>query len=443
MSSGRPAARVAAPGLSYRLGWCAPSYGTPEAESLQKGIMARIVMKFGGTSVADLDRIRTVAARVRREVEAGHEVAVVVSAMSGTTNQLVGWCQSLSPLHDAREYDAVVATGEQITAGLLTIALQTLGIEARSWAGWQIPIRTDGAHGKARIETIDGAELIHRMGLGQVAVVTGFQGLGPDHRITTLGRGGSDTSAVALAAALRADRCDIYTDVDGIYTSDPRIVTRARKLNRISYEEMLELASVGAKVLQTRSVELAMKEKVRVQVLSSFQDAPGTLVVDEDEIVEKELVSGIAYSRDEAKLTVRRVPDRPGVAAAVFGALTAENVNVDMIVQNISEDGMTDMTFTVGRSDLPRAQQALAAARPQIGYADLLADTNVAKVSVVGVGMRSHAGIASTMFRALADKGINIQVISTSEIKVSILIAADYTELAVRSLHTAYGLDAS
>jgi aspartate kinase len=405
--------------------------------------MARIVMKFGGTSVADLDRIRNVATRIRREVEAGHEVAVVVSAMSGTTNQLVGWCQSLSPLHDAREYDVVVATGEQVTAGLLAIALQTLGIEARSWAGWQIPIRTDGAHGKARIESIDGSELVHRMGLGQVAVVTGFQGLGPDHRITTLGRGGSDTSAVALAAALRADRCDIYTDVDGIYTTDPRIVARARKLGRISYEEMLELASVGAKVLQTRSVELAMKEKVRVQVLSSFQDVPGTLVVDEDEIVEKELVSGIAYSRDEAKLTVRRVPDRPGVAATVFGALTAENVNVDMIVQNISEDGMTDMTFTVGRSDLPRAQQALASAKPQIGYADLLADTNVAKISVVGVGMRSHAGIASTMFRALADKGINIQVISTSEIKVSILIAADYTELAVRSLHTAYGLDAS
>jgi aspartate kinase len=405
--------------------------------------MARIVMKFGGTSVADLDRIRNVANRIRREVEAGHEVAVVVSAMSGTTNQLVGWCQSLSPLHDAREYDAVVATGEQITAGLLAIALQTLGIEARSWAGWQIPIRTDGAHGKARIEAIDGAALVHRMGLGQVAVVTGFQGLGPDHRITTLGRGGSDTSAVALAAALRADRCDIYTDVDGVYTTDPRIVARARKLDRISYEEMLELASVGAKVLQTRSVELAMKEKVRVQVLSSFQDVPGTLVVDEDEIVEKELVSGIAYSRDEAKLTVRRVPDRPGVAATVFGALTAENVNVDMIVQNISEDGMTDMTFTVGRSDLPRAQQALAAAKEQIGYADLLADTNVAKISVVGVGMRSHAGIASTMFRALADKGINIQVISTSEIKVSILIAADYTELAVRSLHTAYGLDAA
>jgi aspartate kinase len=405
--------------------------------------MARIVMKFGGTSVADLDRIRNVAARVGREAEAGHEVAVVVSAMAGTTNQLVGWCQSLSPLHDAREYDTVVATGEQITAGLLAMALQTLGIEARSWAGWQIPIRTDGAHGKARIETIEGAELVHRMGLGQVAVVTGFQGLGPDHRITTLGRGGSDTSAVALAAALRADRCDIYTDVDGVYTTDPRIVARARKLDRISYEEMLELASVGAKVLQTRSVELAMKEKVRLQVLSSFQDVPGTLVVDEDEIVEKELVSGIAYSRDEAKLTVRRVPDRPGVAATVFGALAAENVNVDMIVQNISEDGMTDMTFTIGRSDLPRAQQSLAAAKQQIGYADLLTDTNVAKISVVGVGMRSHAGIASTMFRALADKGINIQVISTSEIKVSILIAADYTELAVRSLHTAYGLDAS
>ena len=405
--------------------------------------MARIVMKFGGTSVADLDRIRNVADRVRREVEAGHEVAVVVSAMSGTTNQLVGWCQSLSPLHDAREYDAVVATGEQITAGLLAIALQNLGIEARSWAGWQIPIRTDGAHGKARIETIEGADLVHRMGLGQVAVVTGFQGLGPDHRITTLGRGGSDTSAVALAAALRADRCDIYTDVDGVYTTDPRIVSRARKLDRISYEEMLELASVGAKVLQTRSVELAMKEKVRVQVLSSFQDLPGTLVVDEDEIVEKELVSGIAYSRDEAKLTVRRVPDRPGVAAAVFGVLASENVNVDMIVQNISEDGMTDMTFTVGRTDLPRAQAALASAQQEIGYLELLADTNVAKISVVGVGMRSHAGMASTMFRALAEKGINIQVISTSEIKVSILIAADYTELAVRSLHTAYGLDAS
>ena len=400
-------------------------------------------MKFGGTSVADLDRIRNVAERVRREVEAGHEVAVVVSAMSGTTNQLVGWCQSLSPLHDAREYDMVVSTGEQITAGLVAIALQNLGVEARSWAGWQVPILTDGAHGKARIERIEGSELVRRMGLGQVAVVTGFQGIGPDNRITTLGRGGSDTSAVALAAALKADRCDIYTDVDGVYTTDPRIVPRARKLERISFEEMLELASVGAKVLQTRSVELAMKERVRVQVLSSFKDLPGTLVVDEDEIVEKEIVSGIAYSRDEAKLTVRRVPDRPGVAAAVFTTLAAENVNVDMIVQNISEDGMTDMTFTVGQTDLARAQVALAAAQPEIGYAELLADTNVAKISVVGVGMRSHAGIASTMFKALAEKGINIQVISTSEIKVSILIAADYTELAVRSLHTAYGLDAA
>ena len=405
--------------------------------------MARIVMKFGGTSVADLDRIRNVADRVRREVEAGNEVAVVVSAMSGTTNQLVGWCQSLSPLHDAREYDTVVSTGEQITAGLVAIALQNLGIEARSWAGWQVPIHTDGAHGKARIERIEGGELVRRMGLGQVAVVTGFQGIGPDNRITTLGRGGSDTSAVALAAALKADRCDIYTDVDGIYTTDPRMVPKARKLERISFEEMLELASVGAKVLQTRSVELAMKERVRVQVLSSFQDLPGTLVVDEDEIVEKEIVSGIAYSRDDAKLTVRRVPDRPGVAAAVFTTLAAEHVNVDMIVQNISEEGMTDMTFTVGKTDLARAQAALAEKQSDIGYAELLADTNVAKISVVGVGMRSHAGIASTMFKALAEKGINIQVISTSEIKVSILIASDYTELAVRSLHTAYGLDAA
>jgi aspartate kinase len=405
--------------------------------------MARIVMKFGGTSVADLDRIRNVARRVQREVEAGHQVAVVVSAMSGTTNQLVSWCQSLSPLHDAREYDVVVATGEQITTGLLAIALQDLGVEARSWAGWQVPIQTDGAHGKARIASIEGAELIRRMGLGQVAVVAGFQGLGPDHRITTLGRGGSDTSAVALAAALGADRCDIYTDVDGVYTTDPRIVAKARKLSRISYEEMLELASVGAKVLQTRSVELAMKEKVRVQVLSSFEDLPGTLVVDEEEIVEKEVVTGIAYSRDEAKLTVRRVPDRPGIAAAVFGALASANVNVDMIVQNVAEDGTTDMTFTVGRSDLPRAQEALSHARQEIGYWEILADTNVAKISVVGIGMRSHAGIASRMFKTLAEKGINIQVISTSEIKVSILIAADYTELAVRSLHTAYDLDAA
>ena len=413
--------------------------------------MARIVMKFGGTSVADLARIRDVATRVKREADAGHQVAVVVSAMAGVTNRLVGWCQELSPLHDAREYDAVVATGEQVTAGLLAIALQDIGVEARSWQGWQIPIETDTAHGKARIQGIAGAELIRRMETGQVAVVAGFQGIAPDHRVTTLGRGGSDTSAVALAAALKADRCDIYTDVDGVYTTDPRIVPRARKLAHISYEEMLELASVGAKVLQTRSVELAMNEQVRVRVLSSFKDpsAPGsnddnegTLVVDEDEIVEKQTVSGIAYSRDDAKLTVRRVPDRPGIAATIFGELAAQNVNVDMIVQNLAADGTTDMTFTVGKSDLARARAALDGIKPQIGYAEVLTDPNVAKLSVVGVGMRSHAGIASTMFRALADKAINIQVISTSEIKVSVLIAAEYTELAVRALHTAYGLDA-
>jgi aspartate kinase len=404
--------------------------------------MARIVMKFGGTSVADLDRIRDVAARVKREVEAGNEMAVVVSAMAGVTNQLVGWCQALSPLHDAREYDAVVATGEQVTTGLLALALHQLGVEARSWQGWQIPVRTDNAHGQARIGAIEAAELIRRMQAGQVAVVAGFQGIAPTGRITTLGRGGSDTSAVALAAALGADRCDIYTDVDGVYTTDPRIVPKARKLPRISYEEMLELASVGAKVLQTRSVELAMNERVRIRVLSSFQDLPGTLVVDEDEIVEKETVSGIAYSRDEAKITVRRVPDRPGIAAAIFGTLADHAVNVDMIVQNVSDDATTDMTFTVGIADLPRARAALDAARAQVGYADILTDPDVAKISVVGIGMRSHAGVANTMFRTLADKAINIQVISTSEIKVSVLIAAEYTELAVRALHTAYGLDA-
>ncbi len=407
--------------------------------------MSRIVMKFGGTSVADLDRIRNVAQRVKREVDNGHQVAVVVSAMSGVTNQLVKWCTELSPLHDAREYDAVVATGEQVTSGLLAICLQENGVDARSWQGWQIPIRTDTAHGKARIQSIEGGELIRRMGTGQVAVVAGFQGIAPDNRVTTLGRGGSDTSAVALAAALKADRCDIYTDVDGVYTTDPRIVPRARKLAKIAYEEMLELASVGAKVLQTRSVELAMNEHVRVRVLSSFKDADdseGTLVVDEDEIVEKEIVAGIAYSRDEAKITVRRVPDRPGIAAAIFGALAEENANVDMIVQNISADGTTDMTFTVGKSDLPRARAALAGIKTQINFAELLEDPDVAKISVVGVGMRSHAGVANTMFSALADKAINIQVISTSEIKVSVLIAAEYTELAVRALHTAYGLDA-
>jgi len=404
--------------------------------------MSRIVMKFGGTSVADLDRIRNVAARVKTEIDAGHQVAVVVSAMAGVTNQLVNWCSSLSPLHDAREYDAVVATGEQVTAGLLAIALQNLGLEARSWQGWQIAIDTDGQHGRARILGIEGEELIERLKLGQTPVIAGFQGIGPDNRITTLGRGGSDTSAVALAAALEADRCDIYTDVDGVYTTDPRIVPRAKKLAKITYEEMLELASVGAKVLQTRSVELAMKEKVRVQVLSSFTNAPGTLVVDEDEILEQEIVAGIAYSRDEAKITVRKVPDKPGIAAAIFVPLAEAGINVDMIVQNVAEDGTTDMTFTVGKTDLAHARAALETAREKIGYAEISSDADVAKLSVVGVGMRSHAGVAGTMFKTLADRGINIQVISTSEIKVSVLIAAEYTELAVRALHTAYGLDA-
>jgi aspartate kinase len=403
--------------------------------------MARIVMKFGGTSVADLDRIRNVAARVKREVEAGHEVAVVVSAMAGVTNQLVKWCQELSPLHDAREYDTVVATGEQVTIGLTAIALQTAGVDARSWQGWQVPVRTDGAHGKARVEAIEGAELIRRMQAGQVPVVAGFQGIGPDNRVTTLGRGGSDLSAVALAAAVKADRCDIFTDVDGVYTTDPRIVPRAKKLERIAYEEMLELASVGAKVLQTRSVELAMKQRVRVQVLSSFEDRPGSLVVDEEELVEQPLVTGVAYSRDEAKVTLRRVPDRPGVAAQVFGPLARANVNVDMIVQNLGADGTTDMTFTVGKADLPRARQVLDEARGAIGWEAVLADPDVAKISIVGIGMRSHAGVAATMFRTLAEKGINIQVISTSEIKTSVLVSADYTELAVRALHSAYGLD--
>jgi aspartate kinase len=406
--------------------------------------MARIVQKFGGTSVRDIDRIRNVAKRVKREVDAGHEVAVVVSAMAGVTNQLVDWVGETSRLHDAREYDVVVASGEQVTSGLLALALQDLGINARSWLSWQLPVRTDGVHGKARIEEIETAEIERRFKDGQVAVVAGFQGFGPDNRITTLGRGGGDTSAVALAAALRADRCDIFTDVDGVYTTDPRIVAKARKLDRITYEEMLEMASQGAKVLQTRSVEIAMNHGVRVQVLSSFSDAPGTLVVDEEEIVEKQVVSGIAYNRDEAKITLLRVADRPGVAAAIFGPLADHAVNVDMIVQNVSEDGKaTDLTFTLAKSDLARAVKVLEEARPQLGYAELKPDSNVVKISVIGVGMRSHAGVAKKMFQTLADKGINIQVISTSEIKVSVLVAEEYTELALRALHTAYGLDAA
>lgn len=405
--------------------------------------MARIVMKFGGTSVGDIERIRNVARRVKREVDAGHEIAVVVSAMSGTTNQLVKWCSDVSRLYDAREYDVVVASGEQVTVGLLAMALQDIGINARSWLGWQIPFGTDGIHGKARIGRIETAEMERRFAQGQVAVVAGFQGIGPDARITTLGRGGSDTSAVALAAALRADRCDIYTDVDGVYTTDPRIVKQARKIDRITYEEMLELASQGAKVLQTRSVAMAMQHGVRVQVLSSFVDVPGTLVVDEDEIVEQQVVTGIAYSPDEAKITLVGVPDRPGVAGAIFGSLADAAVNVDMIVQNVSQDGQTtDLTFTVGQADLDRASDVLEKLRSDLAYAELVSDPNVCKISVVGVGMRSQPGVAKTMFQTLAEKGINIQVISTSEIKVSVLIGADYTELAVRALHTAYGLDA-
>jgi len=405
--------------------------------------MARIVMKFGGTSVADLERIRNVAQRVKNEVDAGNEVAVVVSAMSQVTNQLVGYCEEASPMYDAREYDVVVSSGEQVTSGLLAIVLQSMGVPARSWQGWQIPIRTDSVHAKARIADIGTDEISTRMKKGEVVVVPGFQGVGTDNRVTTLGRGGSDTSAVALAAACGADRCDIYTDVDGIYTTDPRIVSRARKLDKITYEEMLELASLGAKVLQTRSVEMAMKHDVRLQVLSSFEDKPGTFVCNEDEIVEKELVSGIAYSRDEAKVTLIGVPDHPGISAGIFGPLADTSINVDMIVQNVSEDGQTtNMTFTVPRGDLKRAIKLLESKKESIVYERMIFDSDVVKISVVGVGMRTHAGVAATMFEALAEKGINIQVITTSEIKVSVLIAEEYLELAIRALHTAYGLDA-
>ena len=407
--------------------------------------MARIVMKFGGTSVADLERIQKVAERVAREVEQGNEVAVVVSAMAGVTNQLVGFTREAAQISDLREYDAVVSSGENVTAGLLAIVLQARGIAARSWQGWQIPIITNAAHGSARIERIESADLERRFGEGQVAVVAGFQGLEPErNRITTLGRGGSDTSAVALAAALGAERCDIYTDVDGVYTSDPRIVTKARKLAKITYEEMLEMASQGAKVLQTRSVEMAMKHRVRVQVLSSFEDTPGTLVVDEDEIVEQAIVSGVTYSREEAKITLLGVPDRPGVAATVFGPLSDAAINVDMIVQSNSiGTDRTDMTFTVPKGELGRAVAALESAREEIGFAELVSDADVVKISVIGMGMRSHAGVAQKMFQTLAEKGINIQVISTSEIKVSVMVAEEYTELALRSLHSAYGLDAA
>jgi aspartate kinase len=415
--------------------------------------MARIVMKFGGTSVANIERIRNVARHVKREVDQGHEVAVVVSAMSGKTNELVGWTREASALHDAREYDAVVASGEQVTSGLLAIVLQDMEINARSWQGWQIPIRTDNAHGSARILDIDGTELIRRMGEGQVAVVAGFQGLGPDNRIATLGRGGSDTSAVAIAAGVKADRCDIYTDVDGVYTTDPRIEPKARRLAKVSFEEMLEMASLGAKVLQVRSVELAMVHKVRTFVRSSFIDPdapgmsdlinpPGTLICDEDEILEQEVVTGIAYAKDEAQVSLRRVADRPGVAAAIFGPLAEANINVDMIVQNISEDGSrTDMTFTVPDADIGKTNAVLEKVKETIGIDAIQSEAGLVKVSVIGIGMRSHAGVAATAFKALADKSINIRAITTSEIKISILIDGPYAELAVRTLHSVYGLD--
>jgi aspartate kinase len=417
--------------------------------------MSFVVMKFGGTSVANLERIRNVARHVKREVEAGNKVAVVVSAMAGVTNQLVTWVREAAPLHDAREYDVVVATGEQVTAGLLAIMLQSLGISARSWQGWQIPIVTDNAHGAARIKEIPGERVRERLEQGEVAVITGFQGIEPErNRIATLGRGGSDTSAVAIAAAVKADLCDIYTDVDGVYTADPRIVPKASRLRKVSYEEMLEMASLGSKVLQTRSVELAMVHRMPVRVLSSFVaperlepvktggwDGVGTTICDEDEIVEQRVVSGIAYAKDEAKITLLKMADKPGVAAGIFGPLAEANINVDMIVQNLSADGkFTDITFTVQEAELTRALDVLKSVQKQIGAFDIKSSSDVAKVSVIGIGMRSHAGVAAQMFKALGEKGVNILAISTSEIKISVLIDAAYAELAVRTLHSLYEL---
>src|SRR3954468_3480123 len=415
--------------------------------------MARLVMKFGGTSVADIDRIRNVAHHVKREVDAGHEVAVVVSAMSGKTNELVGWCRAASPLHDAREYDAVVASGEQVTAGLLAITLEGIGIDARSWQGWQLPIATSDAHGSARILEINGAEILRRFAeSGEVAVIAGFQGVHPESgRVTTLGRGGSDTSAVAIAAAIGAERCDIYTDVDGVYTTDPRVVPKAHRLDKVAYEEMLELASLGAKVMQVRSVELGMVHSVRIFVRSSFDrpedidphaEPPGTLICGEEEIVEQQVVTGIAFSKDEAQIAIRRVADKPGIAAAIFGPLADASINVDMIVQNVSPDGATtDLTFTVPAADYDRANAVLVKAKSAIAFDHIDSSTDVAKVSVIGIGMRSHAGVAAQAFKALAERQINIRAITTSEIKFSMLIDANYTELAVRTLHSLYGLD--
>jgi aspartate kinase len=415
--------------------------------------MARLVMKFGGTSVADLDRIRNVARHVKREVDAGYDVAVVVSAMAGVTNQLVEWCWQASPLHDAREYDAVVATGEEVTAGLLAIVLAGMGVNARSWQGWQLPILTDNAHASARIQDVNGAELIRRFKeYGQVAVIAGFQGIHKESgRITTLGRGGSDTSAVAIAAAIGAERCDIYTDVDGVYTTDPRVVPKAHRMDKIAYEEMLELASLGAKVMQVRSVELGMVRNVPIFVRSSFvkpedidphKTPPGTLICDESEIMEQQTVTGIAFSKDEAQISIRRVQDKPGVAAAIFGPLADASINVDMIVQNVSADGATtDLTFTVPSADYERARVTIEKAKAAIDYERMDGATDVAKVSVIGIGMRSHAGVAAQAFKALSGQKINILAITTSEIKFSVLIHASHTDLAVRTLHTLYGLD--
>ena len=409
--------------------------------------MPILVMKFGGTSVATLDRIRRAAKRVGREVANGYDVIVIVSAMSGKTNELVGWVDEISPLHDAREYDAVVSSGEQVTAGLMALTLQEMDVPARSWQGWQVPLRTDSAHGQARIREIPPENILTKFDEGmKVAVVAGFQGIGDDGRITTLGRGGSDTTAVAFAAAFGAERCDIYTDVDGVYTTDPRISEKARKLDKIAFEEMLELASLGAKVLQTRSVELAMRYNVRLRVLSSFgeyDEKAGTLVCPEEEIVESKVVAGVAYSRDEAKMTLISVADRPGIAAAIFVPLSDAGVNVDMIVQNIAEDGRTDMTFSCPVDQVKRAEKAMQGARDsgEINYHDLVADTDVAKISVVGIGMRSHAGVAAKMFDVLAREGINIKVITTSEIKISVLIDRKYLELAVQALHDAFELE--
>ncbi|QSB46069.1 aspartate kinase [Tsuneonella flava] len=416
-------------------------------------------MKFGGTSMAGTERIRRVANIVRKQAANGDQVAVVVSAMAGETDRLVNFCREANPLYDPAEYDVVVASGEQVTSGLLALTLQALGCKARSWLGWQLPVHTVEAHAKARIEDIDSDALLASMAAGEIAVIPGFQGIGGDGRVTTLGRGGSDTSAVAVAAAIGADRCDIYTDVDGVYTTDPRIVAKARKQKAVTYEEMLELASVGAKVLQTRSVGLAMKEGVRVQVLSSFtgddavpaDELPGTMIVSEEEMeqiledghMERQHVTGIAHDKNEAKIILTRVPDKPGAVANIFSPLADASINVDMIIQNVGRDkGETDVTFTVPQTDLPRAQALLEDRREDIGFNRIITDSHVAKVSVVGVGMKSHAGVASTMFKSLADRGINIQAISTSEIKVSVMIDEDETELAVRVLHTAYGLDA-